>query len=175
MHWDSKLLLNCPPQERPTPHIRPLLNCRRSSLTEGWVNVVLKPTQIFFCFIIVKVIWFSMRWWWCVLCTRPTHLVGSYSASSLKQQSVNRHVSPLKTLSCFWAKPVFALSPKCCVLSGEAANTNFIVFDLSRPGSNPQSTVFKVSTLTITPPMLLSRLTRVELLCWIFEGLTIQS
>jgi hypothetical protein len=29
---------------------------------------------------------------------------------------------------------VFALSPQCCVLSGEATNTNFIVFGLTRPG-----------------------------------------
>ena len=31
----------------------------------------------------------SMRWWWCPLCTRQTRLVGFYSASSLKQQSLH--------------------------------------------------------------------------------------
>ena len=30
-----------------------------------------------------------MRWWWCPLCTRQTRLVGFYSASSLKQQSLH--------------------------------------------------------------------------------------
>jgi hypothetical protein len=30
------------------------------------------------------------------------------------------------------SQPVFALSPYCCMLSGEATNTNFIVFGLTR-------------------------------------------
>ena len=34
------------------------------------------------------------------------------------------------------SQPVFALSPYC-VLSGEATNTNFIVFGLSRSGLEP--------------------------------------
>ena len=33
--------------------------------------------------------------------------------------------------------PVFALAPKCCMLSGEAANTNFNVFALTQPGIEP--------------------------------------
>ena len=43
-----------------------------------------------------------------------------FSASSLKQQFV-----------------VFAFSLLCCVLSGEATNTNFIVFGLIRPEFEP--------------------------------------
>ena len=36
------------------------------------------------------------------------------------------------------SKPVFALAPYCCVLSGEATNTNFIVFGLlTRPELEP--------------------------------------
>jgi hypothetical protein len=35
------------------------------------------------------------------------------------------------------SQPVFPLSPYCCVLSGEATNTNFIVFCLTRPGLEP--------------------------------------
>jgi hypothetical protein len=31
------------------------------------------------------------------------------------------------------SQPVFALTPLCCVLSEEATNTNFLVFDLTRP------------------------------------------
>ena len=40
------------------------------------------------------------------------------------------------------------------MLSGEATNTNFIVFGLNRSGLNPQYTALKASMLTITPPML---------------------
>ena len=38
---------------------------------------------------------YSMRGWLGLLCTRPTLLVGFYGASSLKQQSAYRHVTPL--------------------------------------------------------------------------------
>jgi hypothetical protein len=37
----------------------------------------------------------SMRWWCCLLYTRPTNLTGSFSASPLKQQSPGKHVVPL--------------------------------------------------------------------------------
>ena len=33
--------------------------------------------------------------------------------------------------------PVFALTPLCCVLSGEATNNNLKVFGLTRPGLKP--------------------------------------
>jgi len=46
-----------------------------------------------------------------------------YSASSLKQHSVDRHVAPLKHI---------ILNTAC--FSREAANTNFAVFGLTRPG-----------------------------------------
>ena len=58
--------------------------------------------------------------------------VDLYSTSSLKQQSADIHVAPLGH------QPVFAHSPQCCVLSGEATNTNCIIL-----GSNPRSTVFE--------------------------------
>jgi hypothetical protein len=60
-----------------------------------------------------------------------------YSASSLKQQSAGRHVAPLGHIILIPSQPVFALSPLCCALSGEATNTNFIVFGLNRPGLEP--------------------------------------
>jgi hypothetical protein len=41
------------------------------------------------------------------------------------------------TLSCIPNQPVFALTPYCCVLSGEATNTNFIVLCLTRSGLEP--------------------------------------
>ena len=49
------------------------------------------------------------------------------SASSLKQQSADRHVSPLGHIIMILSPLVFALFPLCCVLDREAANTNFIV------------------------------------------------
>ena len=60
-----------------------------------------------------------------------------YSASSLKQQSADRHVASLGYIILIPSQPVFALSPYCCVLSGEAKNTNFIVFGLTQPGLEP--------------------------------------
>jgi len=44
-----------------------------------------------------------MSLWKCPLCTRPTRLVGFYSADSLKQHSVGRHVLHWDTLlPWFW-------------------------------------------------------------------------
>jgi hypothetical protein len=60
-----------------------------------------------------------------------------YSASSLKQQFACRHVAPLGHIILIQSQPVFALTPECRVLSGEATNTNFIVFGLTRPGIEP--------------------------------------
>ena len=56
------------------------------------------------------------------------------SARSLKQQSTVSHVATLGHIIQIPSIPVFALSPQCCVLSGEATNTNCIVFGLTRPG-----------------------------------------
>jgi len=39
------------------------------------------------------------------------------------------------------------------MLSGEAANANFVVFDLIDQGSNPGSSTLEEGTLPITPPM----------------------
>jgi hypothetical protein len=62
------------------------------------------------------------------------------SASSLKQHSVDTR-SPTRTHypdSEPTIQTVFALSPKCCV-SGEATNTNFLVFGLTRSGLKSMS------------------------------------
>ena len=70
-----------------------------------------------------------------------------YSGSSLKQQSTDRHVAPFGTLFWFRAyqSSLFLLNT---VLSGEATNTGFKLFGLTRLGSE-----LEASTLTITPPM----------------------
>ena len=48
-------------------------------------------------------------------------------------QYAGRHVVPLGHIITIPSQPVFAVTPQCCVLSGEAANTNFIVFGLIWP------------------------------------------
>lgn len=59
------------------------------------------------------------------------------NASSLKQQSAGRDVTPLVHVILILSQPVFALSLQCCMLNGEATNTIFIVFGLTRPGLEP--------------------------------------
>ena len=60
-----------------------------------------------------------------------------FSANALKQQSAERYFAPLGHIILIPGQPVFALSPYRCVLSREATNTNFIVFDLTRSGFEP--------------------------------------
>jgi hypothetical protein len=60
-----------------------------------------------------------------------------HSASSLKQQSADRHVAPLGHIILIPSQPIFPLSPECCMPIGEATNTRFIVFGLIRSGLEP--------------------------------------
>ena len=55
------------------------------------------------------------------------------SVSSLKQSS-SRHIASLGLINLILRKPVVALTPEYCMLNGKAANTNFIVFDLTWQG-----------------------------------------
>jgi TRAP-type C4-dicarboxylate transport system permease small subunit len=50
--------------------------------------------------------------------------------------SAGRHVALLGHIILLSSQPVFALSPSCCMISGEATNSNCIAFGLSRPGIN---------------------------------------
>ena len=68
---------------------------RKVNFESEWL--LLRPTQQFFNYIMARTIQFSMRWWWGPLCPRPTHLFGFLSASSLIQQSADRHIAPLLT------------------------------------------------------------------------------
>ena len=52
-------------------------------------------------------------------------IIEFYSASSLKQQSVGRHVAPLGHIILIPSQPVFLLNDACLV------ETNFIVFGLT--------------------------------------------
>jgi len=42
------------------------------------VIVVLVPSDQFFSYIMVRMSYISMRWWWCLLCIRPTLSVGYF-------------------------------------------------------------------------------------------------
>ena len=48
-----------------------------------------------------------------------------------KQQSVGRHVAPLRHIFLIPNEQVFTLTTKCSVLSGEAANTYFMIMGFS--------------------------------------------
>ena len=52
-------------------------------------------------------------------------------------QPAGKHVAPLWHIILIPSQPVFALSPWCCVLGGEATNIIFVVFGLTRPGLEP--------------------------------------
>ena len=80
-----------------------------------------------------------------------------YNTSSLKQQSADRHIAPLGHIILIQSQPVFDLSPYCCVFSGEATSTIFIVVGLTRQGLEP--TIYRTreaSTLAIKPLMRLN-------------------
>ena len=59
-----------------------------------------------------------------------------YSASSLKKQSVGIH-STSSHYSDFEPTSFCYFTPSCCVLNGEATNTNFILFGLTQAGIEP--------------------------------------
>ena len=53
--------------------------------------------------------------------------------STEKHATLPRHILTL-------GRPVCALTPKCCMISREAANTKYNVFGLTRPGIEPTTT-----------------------------------
>jgi hypothetical protein len=67
-----------------------------------------------------------------------------YSASSLKQQSADRHVVPLRHM-------LFLLNAACLVEKQQIPILESLVWP--DQGSNPRSTALEASMLTITPPM----------------------
>ena len=86
-----------------------------------------------------------MKWWWCPISTRPTHLIGSSGgASSMTQQSAGRPIAPLGHIILISRQPFFAEKQQI---------PKFKVFGLTWPGFEPTSTALEASTLTITPSM----------------------
>ena len=53
-----------------------------------------------------------------------------------KAQSAGRHVAPLVLVILIPSQSVFALTPYCCIPSGEATN---IVYGLTRLGLKPDA------------------------------------
>ena len=58
-------------------------------------------------------------------------LLEFYSANSLKDQSVGRHVAPLGQIILVASQTVFTFTLQCCMLTREAANNYFIVFGMT--------------------------------------------
>ena len=56
-------------------------------------------------------------------------IVHVHCTTSLKQHYAGRHVTPLGHIIQIPRQSVFALSPEYCMLSGEATNINFTVFN----------------------------------------------
>jgi hypothetical protein len=75
--------------------------------------------------------------WNNILCTRSSRLTFFYSVTciSLKQYSAGIHVTPLGHNILILS--AFALTLLCCMLSGEATNTNLVVFGLTQPELEP--------------------------------------
>ena len=117
-------------------------------------NCWLMPTQQFFSYIMARTSYFSMRWWWGQLCTRPTSSVGFFIVLAHWNNSLWIDMSAHSdTLSWFWANQflLFLLNAACLVEKQQIP----ILLSLFRPngGSNPQSTTLEASTLIITSPM----------------------
>jgi hypothetical protein len=93
-----------------------------------------------------------MKWCWGPLCTKPTRLVGFFIVLAHWNNSLRIDMSPHSdTLSWFRANQSLLFLLNCCVLSGEATNTNFIVFGWPDRGSNPWPTAFEASKLDFLP------------------------
>ena len=68
-----------------------------------------------------------------------------YSSSSLIQHSMSFHSD---TLFWFRTSLVFVLTPKCCVLSGEATHTSFIVFIVNIQQKQSHTTFYEKNVWT---------------------------
>ena len=107
------------------------------------VTVGLVPILQFFSYITTRTSYFSeVRF----ILDQHSYL-DFYSASSLKQQSADRHVAPLGHIDLIQSQPVLLSLHIWCMLSKEVARTNVIVFRLTSTHDLPYS------RSTITPTM----------------------
>jgi len=72
--------------------------------------------------------------------------------ASPKQQSVCRHVAPLRHIYIIPSQPIFALTPKCCVLSEAVVNTKFYSVWFDPTGARTHDLPYSIM-LTITLQM----------------------
>ena len=72
---------------------------------------------------------------------------------ALKQQSADRHAAADGYIILIPSQPIFALSPYCSVLSGEAANTNFIGWVNPTVALTRDVATSEANMLTFTPQM----------------------
>ena len=91
-----------------------------------WVSDCwLTPTQQFFSYIMARTSQFSMRWWWGPFCTRQTRLVWIFIVLAHWNNNPLIDISPRSGhIILILSQPVFALFPSCCLLNGDATNTN---------------------------------------------------
>ena len=90
-----------------------------SAPIEQFFSYIMARTNDFFRWDDVHIVLYQQHTW-----------LDFYIASSLKQQSAARHVSPLEHIILIPTQSLATLN-KYCVFSGEAANTNFIVYGLT--------------------------------------------
>jgi hypothetical protein len=90
---------------------------------------------------------------WCPFYTKPSRLAGYFIVLAHRNNNPPIDMSRHFTYHPDSEPPVFALNLLRCVVSREAANTNFIVFGLTR--QELTLVIFhKTNMLTITPSML---------------------
>ena len=104
----------------------------KKNLISHWIvsECCLMPRKQLFRYIIMAgTSYISMRWWWNLLCTRPTLLSWIFNASSLNSSQVEMLLQK-DTLSKFPA----GLTNYCCMLSREVTNANFTALCVTRTG-----------------------------------------
>ena len=93
-------------------------------------NCCVTPIQQFFSYIMVRASYISMRWWWCLLCNRPTLLSWIFMMLAPSNSSLQVDM-PLHSATLFQAnQSLLLLLNAMWFFNWEVANTNFIVFCL---------------------------------------------
>jgi hypothetical protein len=118
-----------------------------------WVNILYLQNEQIFSSIMARRSYISMRIPWCSLFSRPTCLVGFYTASSQTQQSESRHVASLQYIILIPSQTVFRLLFKNASLAEKQQIPNLLFLLWPDCGSNPRYITLEMSSLSITPSM----------------------